>query len=104
MATLPAQVYLIPYAIVNMWLVMITFLQHCHPSLPNYDDKEVRHTATQHMQLHSLRKLSPCPCEHISAALAAERCSRSARDNCCLVAAAGYPEALFIHASRVEEQ
>jgi fatty acid desaturase len=48
MAFLTAQVYLVPYAIVNMWLVMITFLQHCHPSLPNYDDKEVCYPATQH--------------------------------------------------------
>ena len=76
------QVYIVPYLIVNMWLVMITFLQHCHPSLPNYDDKEVRQPATQHMQLHCLRKLSPCPCRHISATLAAERCGRSNKDNC----------------------
>ncbi|KNE56023.1 hypothetical protein AMAG_01866 [Allomyces macrogynus ATCC 38327] len=28
--------YLIPYLFVNMWLVIITFLQHTHPDLPHY--------------------------------------------------------------------
>jgi omega-6 fatty acid desaturase (delta-12 desaturase) len=32
--------YLIPYFIVNWWLVMITFLQHTHPSLPHYSEGE----------------------------------------------------------------
>nr|AEU04701.1 fatty acid delta-12-desaturase [Lobosphaera incisa] len=32
--------YVIPYLIVNMWLVMITLLQHTHPELPHYADKE----------------------------------------------------------------
>lgn len=31
--------YLVPYFIVNFWLVMITYLQHTHPSLPHYDEK-----------------------------------------------------------------
>lgn len=39
-AGLPVQVYIVPYLIVNMWLVMITLLQHTHPSLPHYTDKE----------------------------------------------------------------
>ena len=34
------QVYIIPYLIVNNWLVMITLLQHTHPKLPHYNDKE----------------------------------------------------------------
>ena len=34
------QVYIAPYLIVNMWLVMITLLQHTHPSLPHYNDQE----------------------------------------------------------------
>ncbi|KAJ9514717.1 hypothetical protein QJQ45_028402 [Haematococcus lacustris] len=34
------KMYIIPYLVVNHWLVMITFLQHTHPSLPHYDDKE----------------------------------------------------------------
>ena len=34
------QVYIVPYLIVNMWLVMITLLQHTHPALPHYSDKE----------------------------------------------------------------
>jgi omega-6 fatty acid desaturase (delta-12 desaturase) len=34
------QVYIVPYLIVNMWLVMITLLQHTHPSLPHYNDSE----------------------------------------------------------------
>ncbi len=29
-----------PYLIVNNWLVMITFLQHTHPSLPHYHSYE----------------------------------------------------------------
>ena len=32
--------YFIPYLIVNFWLVTITLLQHNHPSLPHYSDKE----------------------------------------------------------------
>ena len=40
MAAVPAQVYIAPYLIVNMWLVMITLLQHTHPSLPHYSDQE----------------------------------------------------------------
>ncbi|KAG7668398.1 hypothetical protein Ndes2526B_g00882 [Nannochloris sp. 'desiccata'] len=32
--------YGIPYLIVNFWLVTITMLQHTHPSLPHYNDKE----------------------------------------------------------------
>ncbi len=32
--------YIAPYLIVNMWLVMITLLQHTHPSLPHYNDQE----------------------------------------------------------------
>ena len=32
--------YLIPYLIVNHWLVLITFLQHTHPKLPHFDDRE----------------------------------------------------------------
>ena len=35
-----AQVYIVPYLIVNLWLVMITLLQHTHPSLPHYNDSE----------------------------------------------------------------
>jgi len=34
------KVYGVPYALVNFWLVMITFLQHTHPSLPHYADGE----------------------------------------------------------------
>ena len=30
------QVYVVPYLMVNAWLVMITLLQHTHPSLPHY--------------------------------------------------------------------
>ena len=40
MAFMHTQVYIVPYLIVNMWLVMITLLQHTHPSLPHYNDKE----------------------------------------------------------------
>lgn len=36
-----AQVYVIPYLVTNAWMIIITFLQHCHPALPNYNDKEV---------------------------------------------------------------
>lgn len=32
--------YIIPYLVVNNWLVMITLLQHTHPKLPHYNDKE----------------------------------------------------------------
>lgn len=32
--------YVVPYLIVNHWLVMITLLQHTHPSLPHYTDTE----------------------------------------------------------------
>jgi omega-6 fatty acid desaturase (delta-12 desaturase) len=32
--------YVVPYFIVNWWLVMITFLQHTHPSLPHYAEGE----------------------------------------------------------------
>ena len=32
--------YILPLAIVNFWLVMITLLQHTHPSLPHYKDEE----------------------------------------------------------------
>lgn len=31
------RVYLIPYLVVNHWLVTITYLQHTHPALPHYD-------------------------------------------------------------------
>ncbi len=31
-----AKVYLVPYLFVNMWLVMITDLQHTDPTLPHY--------------------------------------------------------------------
>lgn len=34
------KLYLVPYLIVNWWLVMITFLQHTHPSLPHYSEGE----------------------------------------------------------------
>ena len=33
---LHVQVYVVPYLMVNAWLVMITQLQHTHPSLPHY--------------------------------------------------------------------
>ena len=29
--------YLVPYLMVNAWLVMITMLQHTHPALPHYN-------------------------------------------------------------------
>lgn len=35
-----AKTYGVPYLIVNFWLVMITLLQHTHPSLPHYTDSE----------------------------------------------------------------
>ncbi|KAF5831839.1 fatty acid desaturase, delta-12 [Dunaliella salina] len=34
------KMYVVPYFIVNHWLVMITLLQHTHPSLPHYGGKE----------------------------------------------------------------
>jgi omega-6 fatty acid desaturase / acyl-lipid omega-6 desaturase (Delta-12 desaturase) len=34
------KVYGLPYLIVNFWLVMITYLQHTHPSLPHYREPE----------------------------------------------------------------
>jgi len=33
-------VYVVPYLIVNSWLVTITLLQHTHPNLPHYVEKE----------------------------------------------------------------
>ncbi len=35
-----AKTYVVPYLIVNFWLVMITLLQHTHPNLPHYTDAE----------------------------------------------------------------
>jgi hypothetical protein len=35
-----ARVYVVPYLVVNFWLVMITLLQHTHPKLPHYSGKE----------------------------------------------------------------
>ncbi|KIZ00153.1 omega-6 fatty acid desaturase (delta-12desaturase) [Monoraphidium neglectum] len=32
--------YVVPYLVVNFWLVCITFLQHTHPGLPHYDDQD----------------------------------------------------------------
>lgn len=32
--------YVVPYLIVNMWLVLITLLQHTHPALPHYFEKD----------------------------------------------------------------
>ncbi|KAJ1975319.1 hypothetical protein H4R33_006674 [Dimargaris cristalligena] len=32
--------YVIPYLMVNFWLVTITFLQHTHPAVPHYRPKE----------------------------------------------------------------
>eukprot|EP00877_Chromochloris_zofingiensis_P014202 jgi/Chrzof1/9035/Cz03g33220.t1_FAD2A[v5.2] len=32
--------YIMPYVCVNFWLVMITYLQHTHPNLPHYQEKE----------------------------------------------------------------
>lgn len=32
--------YVVPYLIVNMWLVVITLLQHTHPALPHYFEKD----------------------------------------------------------------
>ena len=32
--------YVVPYLIVNFWLVLITFLQHTHPGLPHYTNDE----------------------------------------------------------------
>ncbi|URE32191.1 omega-6 fatty acid desaturase, endoplasmic reticulum isozyme [Musa troglodytarum] len=34
------RVYGVPLLIVNAWLVIITYLQHTHPSLPHYDSSE----------------------------------------------------------------
>ena len=34
------KVYIVPYLIVNHWLVIITLLQHTHPDLPHYNGKE----------------------------------------------------------------
>lgn len=34
-----AKYYLVPYLIVNFWLVLITLLQHSDPTLPHYDGK-----------------------------------------------------------------
>jgi omega-6 fatty acid desaturase (delta-12 desaturase) len=31
--------YVVPYLFVNMWLVLITFLQHTHPNLPHYSNE-----------------------------------------------------------------
>lgn len=33
------RVYIIPYLVVNHWLVTITYLQHTHPALPHYDSE-----------------------------------------------------------------
>ncbi|EFN55499.1 hypothetical protein CHLNCDRAFT_48812 [Chlorella variabilis] len=35
-----AKTYIVPYLIVNFWLVTITLLQHTHPELPHYTDDE----------------------------------------------------------------
>lgn len=35
-----AQVYVAPYLVVNGWLVCITLLQHTHPALPHYNNRE----------------------------------------------------------------
>lgn len=32
--------YVVPYFVVNMWLVLITLLQHTHPALPHYFEKD----------------------------------------------------------------
>lgn len=32
--------YVVPYLIVNFWLVVITLLQHTHPGLPHFNDNE----------------------------------------------------------------
>lgn len=34
------RIYGVPLLVVNGWLVLITFLQHTHPSLPHYDSSE----------------------------------------------------------------
>jgi len=34
------KVYIIPYLVVDYWLVIITLLQHTHPNLPHYVEKE----------------------------------------------------------------
>ena len=33
------RVYIVPYLVVNHWLVTITYLQHTHPALPHYDSQ-----------------------------------------------------------------
>lgn len=35
-----AKYYIVPYMIVNMWLVTITYLQHSDPAIPHYTPKE----------------------------------------------------------------
>jgi len=35
-----AKSYIVPYLVVNFWLVTITMLQHTHPELPHYTDSE----------------------------------------------------------------
>lgn len=35
-----AKTYVVPYLVVNFWLVTITLLQHTHPELPHYSDAE----------------------------------------------------------------
>ena len=32
--------YIIPYFVVHVWLVLITFLHHTHPECPHFNDKE----------------------------------------------------------------
>jgi len=32
--------YIMPYFVVNFWLVTVTFLQHTHPNVPHYADEE----------------------------------------------------------------
>lgn len=34
------KVYVMPYLVVNHWLVIITMLQHTHPDLPHYSSSE----------------------------------------------------------------
>ena len=38
--SLIASLYVIPYLITNLYLVMITYLQHTHVDVPHYDNKE----------------------------------------------------------------
>lgn len=35
-----AKYYIVPVMVVNFWLVMITFLQHTHPSVPHYSGED----------------------------------------------------------------